>query len=110
MDSVSALSQRDMVLYKTGKQGEVPVFPLKSHHERPPGQVFGSAGLAYATAALTLTTLFFGELLPKALGVSNAEAVARRTVPIIILISAVLNPLAKSITVLSKVRHAHGRS
>lgn len=65
--------------------------------------MFGSAGLAYATAALTITTLFFGELLPKALGVNNAEVVARRILPIIIVLSWALNPVAKSFTILSKV-------
>ncbi|CAM9554713.1 unnamed protein product, partial [Ectocarpus fasciculatus] len=64
-------------------------------------QMFGSAGLAYATAALTVTTLFFGELLPKALGVNNAEVVARRVLPIIIVLSVVLNPVAKTFTLIS---------
>lgn len=67
-------------------------------------QIFGSAGLAYATAALTVTTLFFGELLPKALGVNNAEVVARRVLPIIIVLSVVLNPVAKTFTLISSVR------
>lgn len=66
-------------------------------------QIFGSAGLAYATAALTVTTLFFGELLPKALGVNNAEVVARRVLPIIIVLSVVLNPVAKTFTLISSV-------
>ena len=66
-------------------------------------QLFGSAGLAYATAALTVTTLFFGELLPKALGVNNAEVVARRVLPTIILLSVVLSPIAKTFTLISKV-------
>ncbi len=39
-------------------------------------QAFGSGGLAYSTGALTIITLFFGELLPKALGVSNPEMVS----------------------------------
>ncbi|CAM9142173.1 unnamed protein product, partial [Ectocarpus sp. 12 AP-2014] len=64
-------------------------------------QMFGSAGLAYATAALTVTTLFFGELVPKALGVNNAEVVARRVLPIIIVLSVVLNPVAKTFTLIS---------
>ena len=34
-------------------------------------------GFTQATTFLTLFTLFFGELLPKALGVSNAEMVFR---------------------------------
>lgn len=66
-------------------------------------QMFGSAGLAYATAALTVTTLFFGELLPKAMGVNNAEVVARRILPVIIVLSVVLNPVAESFTLISKV-------
>lgn len=65
--------------------------------------MFGSAGLAYATAALTVTTLFFGELLPKALGVNNAEVVARRILPVIIVLSVVLNPVARTFTLISKV-------
>lgn len=65
--------------------------------------MFGSAGLAYATAALTVTTLFFGELLPKALGVNNAEVVARRVLPVIIVLSVVLNPVAKTFTLISTV-------
>lgn len=87
-----------------------PVSPRLSH-PRPSftlinasqHQIFGSAGLAYATAALTVTTLFFGELLPKALGVNNAEVVARRVLPIIIILSVVLNPVAKTFTLISSV-------
>lgn len=71
-------------------------------------QIFGSAGLAYATAALTVTTLFFGELLPKALGVNNAEVVARRVLPIIIVLSVVLNPVAKTFTLISSVSATAG--
>jgi CBS domain containing-hemolysin-like protein len=33
--------------------------------------------VAYSTVALTVVTLVFGELIPKSLGVSNAEMVAR---------------------------------
>ena len=32
---------------------------------------FGARGLAYATVLLTVITILFGELLPKALGVSS---------------------------------------
>ena len=79
-------------------------FPLASFVR----QIFGSAGLAYATAALTVTTLFFGELLPKALGVNNAEIVARRVLPIIIVLSVVLNPVAKTFTLISSVSASVG--
>jgi putative hemolysin len=49
---------------------------------------------AQATACLTVFTLFFGELLPKALGVSNAEMVARSMVPVISVLAVFFSPLA----------------
>ena len=52
-----------------------------------------SKGIAIATAGLTAFTLFFQELVPKALGVSNAELVARAMVPTIAALSYVLNPI-----------------
>lgn len=66
-------------------------------------QVFGSKGIAYATAALTAITLFFGELLPKALGVSNAEMVARGLVPIINVMAVFLSPIGKGFSLISKM-------
>ena len=45
-----------------------------SAHDLTPLQV------AYSTVALTVFTLVFGELIPKSLGVSNAELVARTMV------------------------------
>ncbi|CAM9686559.1 unnamed protein product [Phaeothamnion confervicola] len=66
-------------------------------------QVFGAKGLAYSTAALTAITLFFGELLPKALGVNNAEMVARSMVPVINLLAVFLSPLGKAFSYLSKL-------
>ena len=55
--------------------------------------LFGQAGVAYATAALTLVTLIFGEILPKSLAVANAEKVARSTIPLINAVSFLLSPL-----------------
>lgn len=49
--------------------------------------------MAYATGALTAMTLFFGELLPKALGVYNAERVARLLGPIVNAVTLVLGPV-----------------
>jgi CBS domain containing-hemolysin-like protein len=51
---------------------------------------------------LTGITLFFVELLPKSIGVTNAERVARLMVPPINLISAVVSPLGFSLSWLSK--------
>jgi hypothetical protein len=47
---------------------------------------------------LTAFTLFFEELVPKALAVSNSELVARKFVPIISRLSAVLLPFTSAIT------------
>jgi len=58
--------------------------------------------LAYATAGLTALTLFFGELLPKAWGVNNAEPVARRAAPLIVALSRVLGPLGTGFSTLAK--------
>eukprot|EP00633_Aureoumbra_lagunensis_P000956 CAMPEP_0197295506 /NCGR_PEP_ID=MMETSP0890-20130614/35732_1 /TAXON_ID=44058 ORGANISM="Aureoumbra lagunensis, Strain CCMP1510" /NCGR_SAMPLE_ID=MMETSP0890 /ASSEMBLY_ACC=CAM_ASM_000533 /LENGTH=553 /DNA_ID=CAMNT_0042771543 /DNA_START=300 /DNA_END=1961 /DNA_ORIENTATION=- len=49
--------------------------------------------LALATGILTAGTLFFGELLPKAIGVNNAERVARALVPVVNALSIVLGPV-----------------
>ncbi|CAM9810971.1 unnamed protein product [Chrysoparadoxa australica] len=66
-------------------------------------QVIGPKGLALATAVLTATTLFFGELLPKALGVNNAEMVARRLIPIINVLAIFISPIGKGFSTISKV-------
>ena len=58
--------------------------------------------LAYSTAGLTAMTLFFGELLPKAIGVNNAEPTARLLVPPINVMTKVLGPVATSFASLSK--------
>jgi CBS domain containing-hemolysin-like protein len=64
--------------------------------------VFGSSGEKYGALALTGLTLFFVELLPKSIGVTNAESVARVMVPPINIISAVVSPLGISLSWLAK--------
>ena len=59
-------------------------------------------GIAYATGALTAGTLFFGELLPKAIGVNNAERTARLLAPGINVMALVLGPVGTSFAKLSK--------
>jgi putative hemolysin len=58
--------------------------------------VMSRTGVSFtkATTFLTFFTLFFGELLPKALGVSNAEMVARATVPVISVLAVFFSPFA----------------
>ena len=55
-----------------------------------------------ATLFLTFFTLFFGELVPKALGVSNAEGVARAVVPSICFLAVFFSPIGRASTWLTK--------
>jgi CBS domain containing-hemolysin-like protein len=64
--------------------------------------VFGARGEKYGALALTALTLFFVELLPKSIGVTNAEGVARVMTPPINVISAVVSPLGISLSWLAK--------
>ncbi len=66
-------------------------------------QAFPTASLGLITATLTAVTLFFGELLPKALAVSNSELVARKLVPIISKVAYGLTPITATITFCSEV-------
>jgi len=64
---------------------------------------FPDASLGTITAMLTAVTLFFGELLPKAMAVSNSELVARTMVPFISRLATILMPVTTMITFLSDV-------
>lgn len=63
---------------------------------------FGSKGETWGAVVLTAITLFFVELLPKSIGVTNAEKVARLMVPPINIISKVVSPLGIGLSWLSK--------
>lgn len=64
--------------------------------------VFGSAGEKYGALALTALTLFFVELLPKSIGVTNAESVARMMVPPINIMTMFVSPIGVSLSWLAK--------
>jgi CBS domain containing-hemolysin-like protein len=64
--------------------------------------VFGNSGERYGALALTVLTLFFVELLPKSIGVTNAESVARIMVPPINIMTMVVSPIGVSLSWLSK--------
>lgn len=64
--------------------------------------MFGTRGERYGAIALTGLTLFFVELLPKSLGVVNAEMVARVMVPPVNIVSLVVSPLGISLSWLAK--------
>jgi len=64
--------------------------------------LFGTRGERYGAVVLTVVTLFFVELLPKSIGVTNAERVARLMVPPVNIISTVVSPVGISLSWLSK--------
>lgn len=64
-------------------------------------EIFPRLSLGVITAALTAVTLFFGELLPKALAVNNSELVARSCVPALSKLAFYLSPITSLVTFLS---------
>jgi len=63
---------------------------------------FGASGDRYGGLVLTAITLFFVELLPKNLGVTNAEMVARAMVPPINAVSVIVSPLGIALSYAAK--------
>eukprot|EP00934_Nitzschia_sp_Nitz4_P004771 Nitzschia sp. Nitz4//scaffold5_size260463//219176//221023//NITZ4_001017-RA/size260463-augustus-gene-0.40-mRNA-1//-1//CDS//3329555445//4761//frame0 len=66
------------------------------------GAAFGAQGERYGPLALTCLTLFFVELIPKSIGVTNAESVARMMTPPINIISRIVSPLGITLSWLAK--------
>ena len=64
--------------------------------------VFGARGETWGAVALTTITLFFVELLPKSIGVTNAERVARLMVPPINILSTIVSPIGIGLSWVSK--------
>jgi len=64
--------------------------------------VFGNSGEKYGALALTALTLFFVELLPKSIGVTNAESVARIMIPPINIMTMFVSPIGVSLSWLAK--------
>lgn len=54
---------------------------------------FGNEGVAYATGAMTLVVLVFGEITPKGLAAANADEVGLAVAAPILLLSRILYPL-----------------
>lgn len=61
--------------------------------------LFGEAGIAYATIAMTLLVLIFSEILPKTYAFRNASRAALAVAPIINILVAVLSPITRAINV-----------
>jgi Mg2+/Co2+ transporter CorB len=55
-------------------------------------QLFGDAGVLYATLGMTVLVLMFGEVLPKTYAIINADRVALLVAPIVRLLVTVLSP------------------
>ena len=64
--------------------------------------LFGHNGEKYGALILTAVTLFFVELLPKSIGVINAERVARVMVPPINIIAAIVSPIGIGLSFIAK--------
>ena len=55
--------------------------------------LFGQAGVVYATLAMTLLVLVFGEVLPKTLAIGDPDRVSRAIAPVVSVIVAVFSPV-----------------
>ncbi|MEO0411897.1 MAG: HlyC/CorC family transporter [Pseudomonadota bacterium] len=56
-------------------------------------QLFGEAGVVYATLAMTALVLIFAEVLPKTLAISRADKVALAVTPPISVLATILGPV-----------------
>src|SRR3546814_11640843 len=55
--------------------------------------LFGSAGVVYATIAMTVLVLVFGEVMPKTYAINKPERVALGVAPVIDVIVRVMAPV-----------------
>jgi Mg2+/Co2+ transporter CorB len=62
--------------------------------------MFGDAGVVYATAAMTLLVLIFGEVMPKSYAYQHADRLALKAAPVLAVIIAVFAPVTHAIHVL----------
>ena len=65
--------------------------------------LFGAAGVAYATAIMTVLVVIFGEVLPKTYALSHADRVALRVAPVIRVLVLVLAPITHAIHIVVSV-------
>ena len=63
-------------------------------------RIFGESGVALATLVMTLLVLIFAEVLPKTFAITNPEAAASRTAPIITLVIRVFSPIVSAVRML----------
>ena len=60
-------------------------------------QLFGEAGIAYATLGMTVLVLVFAEVLPKTYAINNADKSALGVAPVINALVVVLSPVTRAI-------------
>lgn len=60
-------------------------------------RLFGESGVALATLVMTLLVLIFAEVLPKTYAITNAEAAAARTAPVIVMVIRVFSPVVAAV-------------
>ncbi len=71
--------------------------------------IFGQAGVVYATLAMTLLVLVFGEVLPKTLAIGDPDRASRAVAPIVSVIVAVFSPVVIAVQFLVRgVLHLAG--
>ncbi|CAN5519500.1 hemolysin family protein [soil metagenome] len=63
---------------------------------------FGSQGVAYATGAMTLLVLIFGEITPKGLASANAATFGLTVAPVIHVLSRILFPIVLPLEALTR--------
>jgi len=66
-------------------------------------RIFGDSGVALATLVMTLLVLIFAEVLPKTYAITNAEAAAARTAPLIRPIIAAFAPVVGAVRLLVRL-------
>ena len=60
-------------------------------------RLFVESGVALATLVMTLLVLVFAEVLPKTYAITNAEAAAARTAPLIVWVIKVFSPIVTAV-------------
>ena len=59
--------------------------------------LFGQAGVVYATLAMTLIVLVFGEVLPKTLAIGDPDRFSRAIAPVVSVLVAVFSPVVAAV-------------
>jgi Mg2+/Co2+ transporter CorB len=65
--------------------------------------IFGEAGLAYATLAMTALVVIFSEVLPKTYAFSNADRMSVAVAPTVRIVLIVFAPLARAVTIIVRL-------